>query len=121
MSSFSGGVVKVKVTKDRAFLGGKAITVAKGELLGEEDVAVAKHLLLGPNRTMFRFSGRFCTPQSVLCDFAHLHHTGQASTQTKSVIFAVLLRPPDLPLGWYAGCVTRQSYEPTKSDHARWE
>jgi len=31
-----GGVVKVRVTKDRAFLGGKAITVARGELLVEE-------------------------------------------------------------------------------------
>jgi PhzF family phenazine biosynthesis protein len=28
-----GGVVKVRVVKDRAFLGGKAVTVAKGELL----------------------------------------------------------------------------------------
>jgi PhzF family phenazine biosynthesis protein len=37
-ASSRGGVVKVRVTKDRAFLGGKAITVAKGELLVEEDV-----------------------------------------------------------------------------------
>ena len=36
-ASASGGVVKVRVTKDRAFLGGKAITVAKGELLVGED------------------------------------------------------------------------------------
>jgi PhzF family phenazine biosynthesis protein len=35
-ASSRGGVVKVRVTKDRAFLGGKAITVAKGELLVEE-------------------------------------------------------------------------------------
>lgn len=33
---FRGGVVKVRVTKDRAFLGGRAITVMKGELLVEE-------------------------------------------------------------------------------------
>lgn len=32
-ASARGGVVKVRVTKDRAFLGGKAVTVAKGELL----------------------------------------------------------------------------------------
>jgi PhzF family phenazine biosynthesis protein len=32
-ASARGGVVKVRVTEDRAFLGGKAITVAKGELL----------------------------------------------------------------------------------------
>jgi PhzF family phenazine biosynthesis protein len=32
-ASERGGVVKVRVTKDRAFLGGKAVTVAKGELL----------------------------------------------------------------------------------------
>src|SRR5205085_8988911 len=37
-ASARGGVVKVRVTKDRAFLGGKAITVAKGELLVGEDV-----------------------------------------------------------------------------------
>ena len=36
-ASARGGVVKVRVTKDRAFLGGKAITVAKGELLVGED------------------------------------------------------------------------------------
>ena len=32
-ASARGGVVKVRVTNDRAFLGGKAITMAKGELL----------------------------------------------------------------------------------------
>jgi PhzF family phenazine biosynthesis protein len=32
-ASARGGVVKVRVTKDRAFLGGKAVTVARGELL----------------------------------------------------------------------------------------
>jgi len=32
-ASMRGGVVKVRVANDRAFLGGKAITVAKGELL----------------------------------------------------------------------------------------
>jgi PhzF family phenazine biosynthesis protein len=32
-ASERGGVVKVRVTKDRAFLGGQAVTVAKGELL----------------------------------------------------------------------------------------
>jgi PhzF family phenazine biosynthesis protein len=32
-----GGIVKVRVVKDRAFLGGKAVTVAKGELLVGED------------------------------------------------------------------------------------
>jgi predicted PhzF superfamily epimerase YddE/YHI9 len=32
-ASARGGVLKVRVTDDRAFLGGKAITVAKGELL----------------------------------------------------------------------------------------
>ncbi len=32
-ASARGGVVKVRVMKDRAFLGGKAVTVAKGELL----------------------------------------------------------------------------------------
>src|SRR5207248_3007881 len=32
-ASARGGVVRVRVTKDRAFLGGKAVIVAKGELL----------------------------------------------------------------------------------------
>jgi predicted PhzF superfamily epimerase YddE/YHI9 len=32
-ASARGGVVKVRVTKDRAFLGGKAVIVAKGELV----------------------------------------------------------------------------------------
>jgi PhzF family phenazine biosynthesis protein len=32
-ASARGGVVKVRVTKDRAFLGGKAVTVSRGELL----------------------------------------------------------------------------------------
>jgi predicted PhzF superfamily epimerase YddE/YHI9 len=32
-ASARGGVVKVRVTNDRAFLGGTAITVARGELL----------------------------------------------------------------------------------------
>jgi len=32
-ASARGGVVKVRVTKDRAFLGGQAVTVARGELL----------------------------------------------------------------------------------------
>lgn len=32
-ASARGGVVRVRVTKDRAFLGGKAVVVAKGELL----------------------------------------------------------------------------------------
>jgi PhzF family phenazine biosynthesis protein len=36
-ASARGGVVKVRVTKDRAFLGGKAVTVTKGELLVGED------------------------------------------------------------------------------------
>jgi PhzF family phenazine biosynthesis protein len=36
-ASARGGVVKVRVTNDRAFLGGKAVTVASGELLVEED------------------------------------------------------------------------------------
>src|SRR5579883_477679 len=36
-ASARGGVVKVRVVKDRAFLGGKAITVARGELLVEGD------------------------------------------------------------------------------------
>jgi PhzF family phenazine biosynthesis protein len=35
-ASARGGVVKVRVRQDRAFLGGKAITVAKGELLVKE-------------------------------------------------------------------------------------
>jgi PhzF family phenazine biosynthesis protein len=33
-ASARGGVVKVRVTKDRAFLGGRAVIVTKGELLG---------------------------------------------------------------------------------------
>jgi hypothetical protein len=32
-ASARGGVVKVRVTRDRAFLAGKAVTVAKGGLL----------------------------------------------------------------------------------------
>jgi enamine deaminase RidA (YjgF/YER057c/UK114 family) len=32
-ASTRGGVVKVRVTKDRAFLGGRAVNVAKGELI----------------------------------------------------------------------------------------
>jgi PhzF family phenazine biosynthesis protein len=36
-ASARGGIVKVRVTKDRAFLGGQAITVAKGELLVGEN------------------------------------------------------------------------------------
>jgi PhzF family phenazine biosynthesis protein len=36
-ASARGGVVKVRVTKERTFLGGKAITVARGELLVVED------------------------------------------------------------------------------------
>jgi len=32
-ASARGGVVRVRVTEDRAFLGGKAVIVAKGELL----------------------------------------------------------------------------------------
>jgi PhzF family phenazine biosynthesis protein len=36
-ASARGGVLKVRVTKDRAFLGGKAIIVAMGELLVGED------------------------------------------------------------------------------------
>jgi hypothetical protein len=32
-------VVKVRVQGDRAFLGGRAVIVAKGELLVEEDVS----------------------------------------------------------------------------------
>jgi predicted PhzF superfamily epimerase YddE/YHI9 len=35
-ASARGGVVKVRVEKDRAFLGGKAVIVARGELLIEE-------------------------------------------------------------------------------------
>jgi PhzF family phenazine biosynthesis protein len=37
-ASARGGVVKVRVTKDRAFLGGKAVTVARGELLVGGDI-----------------------------------------------------------------------------------
>ena len=36
-ASARGGVVKVRVVKDRALLGGRAVTVAKGELLVEGD------------------------------------------------------------------------------------
>ena len=36
-ASTRGGVVKVRVVKDRAMLGGKAITVARGELLVGEN------------------------------------------------------------------------------------
>jgi PhzF family phenazine biosynthesis protein len=36
-ASARGGVVKVRVTKERTFLGGKAVTVARGELLVGED------------------------------------------------------------------------------------
>jgi hypothetical protein len=36
-ASSRGGVVKVRVTKDRAYLAGKAVTVARGELLAAED------------------------------------------------------------------------------------
>jgi predicted PhzF superfamily epimerase YddE/YHI9 len=36
-ASARGGVLKVRVTEDRAYLGGKATTVARGELLVEED------------------------------------------------------------------------------------
>jgi PhzF family phenazine biosynthesis protein len=36
-ASARGGVVKVRVTGERAFLGGKAVTVARGELLVGED------------------------------------------------------------------------------------
>lgn len=35
-ASARGGVVKVRVAKDRAFLGGEAITVARGELLAHD-------------------------------------------------------------------------------------
>ena len=38
-ASSRGGIVKVRVTTDRAILGGEAVTVAKGELLVEEDVS----------------------------------------------------------------------------------
>ena len=41
-ASARGGVVKVRVVKDRAFLGGKAVTVAKGELLVEGGRAVKR-------------------------------------------------------------------------------
>ena len=34
-ASARGGVVKVRVVKDRVFLSGRAVTVAKGELLVE--------------------------------------------------------------------------------------
>jgi predicted PhzF superfamily epimerase YddE/YHI9 len=37
-ASARGGVVKVRVVEDRAFLGGQAVTVARGELLVEGDV-----------------------------------------------------------------------------------
>lgn len=37
-ASARGGVVKVRVVNDRVYLGGAAITVAKGELLIEEDL-----------------------------------------------------------------------------------
>jgi predicted PhzF superfamily epimerase YddE/YHI9 len=33
-ASTRGGVIKVRVTKDRAFLGGRAVIVTKGELVG---------------------------------------------------------------------------------------
>jgi predicted PhzF superfamily epimerase YddE/YHI9 len=36
-ASARGGVVRVRVTKDRAILGGKAVIVAKGELLAGRD------------------------------------------------------------------------------------
>jgi hypothetical protein len=35
-ASARGGVVKVRVAKDRAFLCGKAVIVAKGELVTEK-------------------------------------------------------------------------------------
>jgi PhzF family phenazine biosynthesis protein len=38
-ASARGGVVKVRVTKDRAFLGGQAVTVARGELLVGDDAS----------------------------------------------------------------------------------
>ncbi len=37
-ASARGGVVKVRVTEDRAFLGGLAVTVARGELIVGDDV-----------------------------------------------------------------------------------
>jgi len=37
-ASARGGVVKVRVTKERAFLGGQAVTVARGELLVGSDM-----------------------------------------------------------------------------------
>ncbi len=37
-ASARGGEVKVRVKDGRAFLGGKAVTAARGELLVEEDV-----------------------------------------------------------------------------------
>jgi PhzF family phenazine biosynthesis protein len=37
-ASARGGVVKVRLTKDRAFLGGKAVIVAEGELLLDSDL-----------------------------------------------------------------------------------
>ena len=36
-ASARGGVVKVRVVKDRVFLSGRAVTVARGELLVEGD------------------------------------------------------------------------------------
>jgi predicted PhzF superfamily epimerase YddE/YHI9 len=36
-ASARGGVVKVRIVKDRVFLGGKAVTVASGELLVGDD------------------------------------------------------------------------------------
>ncbi len=36
-ASARGGVVKVRVGKDRALLGGRAVTIARGELLVEEN------------------------------------------------------------------------------------
>ena len=38
-ASARGGVVKVRVVKDRVLLDGRAVTVARGELLVEGDVA----------------------------------------------------------------------------------
>jgi PhzF family phenazine biosynthesis protein len=38
-ASARGGVVRVRVVKDRVMLGGKAVTVARGEVLLEEEVA----------------------------------------------------------------------------------
>jgi predicted PhzF superfamily epimerase YddE/YHI9 len=35
-ASTRGGVVKVRVVKDRVLLGGRAVTVSRGELLVEE-------------------------------------------------------------------------------------